>query len=118
VEGSVPPALARGDELREVLLNLFENARLANAHSVTARVRCVRADDGTDSIQIAVADDGSGIPHEVLPRIFEPHFSTRTSGSGLGLAITRRLVESWGGGVTIESVLGEGTTVRVVLRAA
>jgi signal transduction histidine kinase len=54
----------------------------------------------------------------VLPRIFEPHFSTRTSGSGLGLAITRRLVEGWGGTVTIESKLGKGTTVRVVLRAA
>jgi signal transduction histidine kinase len=54
----------------------------------------------------------------VLPRIFEPHFSTRTSGSGLGLAITRRLVESWGGEVTITSALGRGTTVRVALRIA
>ena len=65
-----------------------------------------------------VADDGSGIAEDVLPRIFEPHFSTRTSGSGLGLAISRRLVESWGGTVTIESTVGKGTVVRVVLRAS
>ncbi|MDB4913764.1 MAG: putative two-component histidine kinase, partial [Gemmatimonadetes bacterium] len=46
------------------------------------------------------------------------HFSTRTSGSGLGLAITRRMVESWGGEVSIESALEKGTTVRVELRVA
>jgi signal transduction histidine kinase len=111
-------ALARGDELREVLLNLFENARLANATNVTATVCDDRFEDRTLAVQIAVADDGTGIAADVLPRIFEPHFSTRTSGSGLGLAITRRLVESWGGTVTIESRLGKGTTVRVRLRAA
>jgi nitrogen fixation/metabolism regulation signal transduction histidine kinase len=111
-------ALARGDELREVLLNLFENARLANATNVTATVCDDRFEDRTLAVQIAVADDGTGISADVLPRIFEPHFSTRTSGSGLGLAITRRLVEGWGGTVTIESRLGKGTTVRVRLRAA
>ena len=116
VQGHPPLALARGDELREVLLNLFENARLAKATTVTATVRDGRLEDGAPAVQIAVSDDGTGIDAEVLPRIFEPHFSTRTSGSGLGLAITRRLVESWGGTVTIESTLGEGTTVRVVLK--
>jgi signal transduction histidine kinase len=116
VEGEPPCALARGDELREVLLNLFENARLADARQVRATVRAVQA-HGEARVMIEVADDGGGIAPDVLPRIFEPHFSTRTSGSGLGLAITRRLVESWGGDVTIESLEGGGTTVRVVLRA-
>jgi signal transduction histidine kinase len=110
-------ALARGDELREVLLNLFENARLAKATDVMATVCDDRLEDRIPALQIAVSDDGTGIAEDVLPRIFEPHFSTRTSGSGLGLAITRRLVEGWGGTVTIESELGKGTTVRVRLRA-
>ena len=110
-------ALARGDELREVLLNLFENARLASASEVVATVFDDRLEDGIPAVQIAVTDDGTGIAEHVLPRIFEPHFSTRTSGSGLGLAITRRLVEGWGGTVTIESTPGKGTTVRVKLRA-
>ena len=108
---------ARADELREVLLNLFENARLANARAVTATVCDAHAEDGAPAVQISVTDDGTGIAANVLPRIFEPHFSTRTSGSGLGLAITCRLVESWGGAVTIESEEGKGTCVRVVLRA-
>jgi signal transduction histidine kinase len=118
VRGSVPPALARADELREVLLNLFENARLADARHVTGIVAVRRPENGPARVEIAVVDDGSGISADVLPRIFEPHFSTRTSGSGLGLAITRRLVEGWGGEVSIDSTNGSGTTVRVWLRAA
>ncbi|MBA3671446.1 MAG: ATP-binding protein, partial [Gemmatimonadaceae bacterium] len=111
----VPAALARDVELREVVLNLLENARLAEATAVRVTVR---ADGSTRHVEIAVHDDGSGIDAETLPKIFEPHFSTRTSGSGLGLAITRRLVESWGGEVAIESAIGAGTTVRVRLRYA
>ena len=116
VEGSPPEALARGDELREVLLNIFENARHAGAHTVTAVVCADRVEEGASTLQISITDDGSGIAEDVLPRIFEPHFSTRTSGSGLGLAISRRLVESWGGTVTIESTVGKGTVVRVALK--
>jgi nitrogen fixation/metabolism regulation signal transduction histidine kinase len=108
------PAMARDGELREVLLNLLENARLARAGRVTLRVA---RDDG--HVSLAVADDGEGIAPEVLPRIFEPRFSTRTSGSGLGLAISRRLVEAWGGDVRAESRQGDdsGTTVTIRLRA-
>jgi two-component system nitrogen regulation sensor histidine kinase NtrY len=107
-------AMARADELKEVLLNVLENARLAEARSVTAGVA---VENGR--VSIAVKDDGQGIAADVLPRIFEPHFSTRTSGSGLGLAISRRLVEGWGGEITVESARGVGTTVTVaLLRAA
>jgi signal transduction histidine kinase len=53
-----------------------------------------------------------------LPRVFDPHFSTRSAGTGLGLAIVRRLVESWGGEVAAQSEEGRGTTIRIVLRAA
>jgi nitrogen fixation/metabolism regulation signal transduction histidine kinase len=106
-------ALAREGELRDVLLNLAENARLAGAREVGISVERTN-----DEIQISVTDDGEGIPADVLPRIFEPHFSTRTSGSGLGLAISRRLVDGWGGTIVVESDRGRGTVVRVVLRAA
>ena len=99
-----------------MLLNIFENARHAGAHTVTAVVCADRVEEGAYTLQISITDDGSGIAEDVLPRIFEPHFSTRTSGSGLGLAISRRLVESWGGTVTIESTVGKGTVVRVALK--
>jgi two-component system nitrogen regulation sensor histidine kinase NtrY len=105
-------ALARGDELREVLLNLLENARLADARTI--EVHCAPRDG---RVLVEVRDDGHGIPPGVLPRLFEPHFSTRTSGSGLGLAISRQLIESWGGEIAIASVEGEGTRVRMELRA-
>ncbi|WKW13657.1 ATP-binding protein [Pseudogemmatithrix spongiicola] len=87
-------AAARARELREVLLNLLENARLAGATRVTLRVL---PDDG--GARLEVRDNGSGIPDALLTRIFDPHFSTRTSGSGLGLAISRRLIDGWGGSI-------------------
>ncbi len=95
---------SRRDELKEVLVNLLENARNAGARTIVVDVSagCVE-----------VRDDGSGIPPHLLPRIFEPRFSTTTSGSGLGLAIVRRLVESWGGSVEVDSVVGRGTTATV-----
>jgi signal transduction histidine kinase len=63
-----------------------------------------------------VHDDGSGVPSDILPRVFEPHFSTQTSGSGLGLAISRRLVEEWGGSIRLTSQPGQGTVVAITLR--
>jgi signal transduction histidine kinase len=105
-------ALARDAELREVLLNLLENARLAHAQRV--RVTLAAADG---EVAVRVEDDGHGIPEDVLPRIFEPHFSTRTSGSGLGLAISRRMVEAWGGTIAVRSAPGAGTALTVTLRA-
>ena len=103
-------ALAQRDELREVLINVLENARLAGARSVT-----VRGAVTDDQVTLDVVDDGSGIAPEVLPHVFEPHFSTRTSGSGLGLAISRRLIEGWGGTIRVTSGAGQGTTVHVGL---
>ena len=109
-------ALALGDELKEVLLNVLENARLAQARSVRVDVSLGDDVSGERAVLITVRDDGHGIPADVLPRIFEPHFSTRTSGSGLGLAISRQLVEGWGGSITVSSEAGVGTTVEVRLR--
>jgi nitrogen fixation/metabolism regulation signal transduction histidine kinase len=106
-------AIASGDELREVLLNVLENARLANARHVGVDV--VRSNG---RVEIVVGDDGVGIPDDVLPKIFEPHFSTRTSGSGLGLAISRSLVDAWGGEISVASARGQGTRVTIALAAA
>jgi nitrogen fixation/metabolism regulation signal transduction histidine kinase len=105
------PARVRKDEVKEVVINLVENARDAGATAVDVTVR--GESDGT--VRLAVADNGRGIPADDLPHVFEPHFSTTTSGTGLGLAICRRLVESWGGTIAIESELGRGTTVTMLL---
>jgi signal transduction histidine kinase len=102
---------ARKDEVKEVLVNLVENSRNAGAKEIVVRV-----EDGGQLL--AVQDDGRGIPAEALGRVFEPTFSTTSSGSGLGLAIARRLVESWGGSITLSSTPGKGTTVRLALKRA
>jgi len=103
------PVLARKDEVKEVLVNLLENARNAGARHVTVRV-----DDA--GRRLAVEDDGRGIAPEALPRVFDPAFSTTSSGSGLGLAIARRLVEGWGGTIGLTSALGQGTTVTITFQ--
>ena len=106
----LPQVQARAGEMKEVLLNLLENARTALPHGGLVRVSLTRSVDEEDRVELKVQDDGVGIPQELLPRIFEPHFSTRSGGGGLGLAIVRRLVESWGGSVRAESLEGEGTS--------
>ncbi len=107
---------ARAEELREVLLNVLENARLAQAGRVTLRLAAIPARDGAPGrVTVTVEDNGEGIPADVLPRIFEPHFSTRTSGSGLGLAVSRRIVDGWGGSMAVASERGRGTRVTITL---
>jgi nitrogen fixation/metabolism regulation signal transduction histidine kinase len=118
-------AMARADEVREVLLNVLENARLARARHVRIKLERIRGGTGRPSrpvdrdapprAVIVVEDDGDGIPAEVLGRVFEPRFSTRTSGSGLGLAMSRRVVEGWGGTISVQSERGRGTRFTIAL---
>ncbi len=113
VSADLPTATAREPEVKEVLVNLLENARAAIRDEGTVRIAAATNGAG---LLLSVHDDGSGIPSDVISRVFEPHFSTRSTGTGLGLAIVRRLVESWGGTVAIATGPGEGTTVTVHLR--
>ncbi len=99
-------AQGRSDEVKETLVNLLENARNAQASHIGVSIV------GTT---VEVRDDGCGIPPELLPMIFEPRWSTSTSGSGLGLPIVKRLVEGWGGRVEVESAVGRGTVVRLIM---
>jgi signal transduction histidine kinase len=69
-------------------------------------------------VVITVTDTGKGIPDEVLERLFEPYFTTRSSGTGLGLAIVRRIIEDRGGEVSLENVRGDegaGAVARISL---
>jgi signal transduction histidine kinase len=116
IPSGVPRVLVRDGELREVLLNLLENAREAVDGDGRIEI-CAAPVGGGEWVRLDVRDNGMGIPSESLPRIFEPQFSTRTSGTGLGLAIVRRLVESWGGQISATSEPGQGTTIHLRLRA-
>ena len=115
IEAGVPFVRARAGELKEVILNLLENSRDALEGHGSVEVRLYEAGD---RIALDIVDDGPGIPESLQERIFDPHFSTRSSGTGLGLAIVRRIVESWGGTITVDSTPGAGTTMRVRMLAA
>ena len=114
VPDDLPTVVSRGSELKQVLVNLMENARDAIGDRGVVRI-CGHA-DGDGVVVVEVVDDGSGIDEALLPRIFELRFSTRSTGAGLGLPIVQRLVSAWGGSVDVTSVPGEGTTVSVRLR--
>ena len=109
----LPRISARETELKEVLSNLLENARAAIEGDGSVVIEAVSVPTG---VEVRVRDDGAGIPVDLMGRIFEPQFSTRSTGTGLGLAIVRKLVESWDGTVTAEADRGEGTVIRLQLR--
>lgn len=104
------------DALRQILTNLFENALRHTPAGGSIRVTAQPARDG---IAVSVIDTGTGIPPEHLPRIFERFYrvdsgrARHQGGTGLGLAIVKHLVEAHGGEVEAESVLRQGTTIRL-----
>jgi signal transduction histidine kinase len=100
--------------LHQVLTNLVRNA--ADATGRTGRVRVVGAREG-EHLRIRVEDDGPGMPPAVLRRIFEPFFTTKPpgKGTGLGLPISARIVEKFGGAITVECPPSGGTIVAIAL---
>ena len=68
-------------------------------------------------VEVAVCDEGAGIPEARLARIWEPYVTHKAGGTGLGLAIVRQTILAHDGAVEVESLLGEGTTMRLLLPA-
>ena len=103
-----------------VLANLFLNAAQAIGQSGEDRGTVeITAARGPNAIEILVADTGPGIHPKILPRIFEPHFSTRAKRSGLGLHIVYTIVRQHGGEVTASNqASGPGAQVRITLPSA
>jgi nitrogen fixation/metabolism regulation signal transduction histidine kinase len=118
VPPDLPEVMVDRAVMTRVLVNLVENALQAmpeggrlevSAHSVSG--------NGRPGVRISVRDSGIGIPPDILSRIFEPYFSTKSGGTGLGLAIARRAVEEHGGLIDIQSRPGKGTHVTLFLPA-
>jgi signal transduction histidine kinase len=116
-------------QMEQVVVNLVVNARdaMPRGGRLTIRTRPVPADACPDAarghvgagpwVELSVTDTGEGIPPAVLPRIFEPFFSTKhaTVGTGLGLSICYGIVKRWGGHIWAETAAGRGSTYRVLL---
>ncbi|MEO8649237.1 MAG: ATP-binding protein [Acidobacteriota bacterium] len=112
---SVPTIMADPEFLRSVFNNLFINAVQAMGSAGGNLNIRILPDAENGSVRIEVADTGSGIPEENLPKVFEPYFSTKETGTGLGLAIVQKIVDLHNGSIQAESNLGEGTKFTVRL---
>ncbi len=108
------PIPADANQLRQVFLNLILNSLDAMEHGgrlhVTSRGH-------TGHLEIAIADNGCGIPADQLAHIFEPFYTTKDTGVGLGLAIVQGIIERHGGKIALTSRPGQGTTATITLPA-
>ena len=109
------PPLVEHDpgQINQVMLNLLLNAIQSMDKPGVIRVSLRQLDD--EMVAIAVTDQGKGIAAENLPNIFRPFFTTKGHGTGLGLSLARRMVESHGGTIQLDSTPGQGTQFRVEL---
>lgn len=119
VTTDLPPDVPMGrgdpDTLAQCLLNCLKNAQEAMPSGGAITVSTGRRGN---QVFLAVADNGPGIPPDVLPQVFNPFFTTRDRRAGLGLAMTKKILEDLGGTVEIESDPGQGATVTLLLPAA
>lgn len=105
-------------QIEDAVLNLIINAIEAvdGSGRVTIRVaQNQKAEDDRDQARVEVSDTGRGITEEDLTRIFNPFFTTRPGGTGLGLPAVRRIARAHGGGVEVESSIGDGSTFTLYL---
>ena len=138
VRARIPKIFIDPEQITQVLLNVIRNAveampsggRLTLECSVLRRRSHIRRGTGrrsTDQIrydrtmplrrfvQVRINDTGRGIPRDVLPRVFDPFFTTRTKGTGLGLSISQSIVKEHGGFISVRSIEHKGTTISIDL---
>ncbi|MDY6936324.1 MAG: CHASE2 domain-containing protein [Cyanobacteriota bacterium] len=110
---TLPPILCYPDELNQVWTNLIHNALQAMDNKGSLAIDVVRQEE---KIRVDITDSGKGIPADVLPKIFNPFFTTKPpgEGSGLGLDIVRKIIDKHQGTIDVESIPGK-TTFTVLL---
>ena len=102
------------DRLNQVLLNLYLNAIESMEDGGKLTVLLTR-DEEKHRIEIRISDTGTGIRKDDLSHVFDPYFTTKASGTGLGLAIVHNIIEAHDGEIQIDSVIGEGTTIMILI---
>jgi two-component system NtrC family sensor kinase len=110
--GEIPSVTCLPQQLNQVFMNLLQNAFHAVESEGSIRVKTCCDDN---NVFVEIADNGCGIAPEHLSKIFEPFFTTKPvgKGTGLGLSISYDIIKMHGGEISVESVVGKGTTFRV-----
>ena len=126
LDRTLPQIWIDADLIKQVIMNMVVNAQHAieNSGTITVRTRRCPGPVAIESggravpmIEIAVIDNGCGIPQQNLQRIFDPFFTSKAvgKGTGLGLSVSHGIVRSHGGTIEVESTVGEGATFRILL---
>ncbi len=113
---ALPAVRMNPGKIEQVLINLVINAGQA-ADKEDSWIKISASAPVDDRVVIEVADNGSGIPKDIINKVFDPFFTSkgREEGTGLGLSISHRIIEDHGGTLTVVSVKGEGTTFTIEL---
>ncbi|MDA7978803.1 MAG: HAMP domain-containing histidine kinase [Pirellulales bacterium] len=116
-----PDVRANSNQIQQILLNLLINARQAMPGGGRVIIKIAR-DQHAPYVDLTVRDNGSGIPEDKLPRIFDAFYSTKSGpdasgkgGTGLGLSLAREIMEAHGGRIRVESTVGKGTAFTLKL---
>ncbi len=112
--GDIPPVQCHSNQLNQVFMNLLVNA----AHAIQGNGSVsIRTSTEGGVVKIRISDSGSGIPPEILSRVFDPGFTTKGVGvgTGLGLAICQRIIQDHRGRIDVETEVGRGTTFIITL---
>lgn len=102
-------------QLREALMNVIRNGIEAMPDGGLLRLNANADMAGRPEIHITVEDEGKGIPAEDLQKLFTPFFTTKAGGTGLGLAIVHKIISMHNGSIRLESAVGKGTRVNIIL---
>ena len=103
------------DQILRSFNNLIKNAIEASRGRRKNIIKITLTLSDDDKLQIAIADSGLGIPADVIPKIFQPNFTTKSSGTGLGLAFVKKTIESMQGTIEFETAENLGTTFTITL---
>ncbi len=119
LQEDLPPVYVDPKQIQQVFLNLILNAVQAMQDQGTLTITSELLErDGSPWVRVGIADTGSGIPQQILEKIFTPFFTTKAQGTGLGLAICHKLVTQHHGTISVTSHDGKGTVFTIELPAS
>lgn len=111
IDGALPKIWADRMQLKQVFVNLIQNA--LQAFRNPEEELAIRADFQEGDFCLEFRDSGPGIPEEDLAKIFEPYFTTKRKGTGLGLAVVKRIIDNHAGTLSVSSYIGRGTCFKL-----